>query len=195
MLSLAFHPCSIPLLWPPCTSLYLQPCKVSKHHSGKRVVSDGGTVSFGVASIILIVGGIDVSGSSGSPMTPGKSLTPGGSMMLGSSLTPGVGLEGGLVWGLALAMVRPRIFTPVFAASTSPGAWDGGWGLAVQVITVPSTEPVANLGCDELWGSAVQMITVPSTEPVANLGCDELWSHATPVNAARPLVRRAYCMT
>ena len=92
-------------------------------------------------------------------------------MMPGISLTPGVGLEGRLVWGLALAKVRPRIFTREIAAGTSPGAWEGG------------------------WGSAVQMITVPSTEPVANLGCDELWSHATPVNAERPLVRRAYCMT
>ena len=85
--------------------------------------------------------------------------------MSGRSLTLGVGLEGGLVRGLAV--MSPRIFwdeRPEITAGSSPGAWEGG------------------------WRSAVQMTTVPSTEPVANLGCEELWSHATLVNAERPLV-------
>ena len=68
----------------------------------------------------------------------------------GRSLKPGLGLQGGLAWGL---VVRPRIPSdklPVIAVSSSPGAWEGRRGSAVQMITVPSTEPVASLGCNEL---------------------------------------------
>lgn len=56
--------------------------------------------------------------------------------MLKGSLATGGGLEeGGFVVSL------------VFAVVSSSGAWEGG-GPAVQIVTVPSIEPVASLGLD-----------------------------------------------
>jgi hypothetical protein len=100
-------------MWPPALpSNPVKASKASKASIKPRVSSNGGTVSFGVASITFIVGTVS-----------------------GSSLTTGMGLEGGLeVWGLAV--VRPRRFSdkrPGSAASSfSGGAWGDGWGAAVQ---------------------------------------------------------------
>ena len=68
--------------------------------------------------------------------------------MVGDSIRPG-GLEG-LLEGTLVSRVTGAGARPAFSVLSPSGAWEESGGAAVQITTVPSTEPVANLIFDAL---------------------------------------------